>query len=140
VHLCHEPAFWSVMCQLGAVSHRQEIRPFDRRADGLLIGEGIGVLVLKDRAQAELDGDRIYAVIRGTGVSSDGRSASLMAPAVEGQLLALSRAWDESGLEPGTVGLIEAHGTATNAGDATELETIQRFFGGTRGSGSRSGL
>ncbi|MGE0134128.1 MAG: beta-ketoacyl synthase N-terminal-like domain-containing protein [Dehalococcoidia bacterium] len=137
VHVCQDPPFWSILCQLGAVSHNQQIRPFDRRADGLLIGEGVGLLVLKDRRAAERDGDRIYAVIRGTGVSSDGRSASLMSPAVEGQIRALSRAWEASGLDPSTVGLIEAHGTATSAGDAAELETLERFFGSRRTDGER---
>jgi acyl transferase domain-containing protein len=129
VHLCHDETFWSVFCQLGAISRSQQIRPFDRRADGLLIGEGIGVVVLKRRQDAERDGDRIYAVVRGTGVASDGREASLMAPRAEGQMLAIRRAWQEAQIEPGTVGLLEAHGTATPAGDATELDTLRRSFG-----------
>jgi acyl transferase domain-containing protein/phosphopantetheinyl transferase len=128
VHLCHEEGFWSVFCQLGALSRRGEIRPFDRRADGLVIGEGIGIFVLKRLADAERDGDRVYAVVRGCGTSSDGRGA-LLSPAVDGQLLALERAWGESGLEPESVGLVEAHGTATPAGDAAELATLARFFG-----------
>src|SRR5262249_10563312 len=71
VHFCHDEVFWTVFCRLGALSRRGEIRPFDRRADGLLIGEGAGIVALKRRADAERDGDRIYAVIRGTGVASD---------------------------------------------------------------------
>ncbi len=138
VHLCHEETFWSVFCQLGALSRRQQIRPFDRRADGILIGEGVGIVVVKRRADAERDGDRIYAVIRGTGVSSDGRDASLMKPRVEGQVLALERAWRSAGLDPATIGLVEAHGTGTPAGDTAELETLHRFFGPP--SGTRAGL
>ncbi|MEJ7735555.1 MAG: polyketide synthase, partial [Polyangiaceae bacterium] len=88
VHLCHDPTFWSVFCQLGALSRSERIRPFHRGADGLLIGEGVGMLVLKRLADAERDGDRIYAVVRGTGVSSDGRAASLMTPSVDGQVMA----------------------------------------------------
>ena len=129
VHLCHDETFWSVFCQLGAISPTQTIRPFDRRADGLLIGEGVGVVVLKRLADAERDGDRIYAVVRGTGVSSDGHDASLMAPRVEGQVLAIERAWRQAGLDPETLGLLEAHGTATPAGDAAELESARRVFG-----------
>ncbi|HKA91087.1 MAG TPA: polyketide synthase, partial [Haliangiales bacterium] len=129
VHLCHDEAFWSVFCQLGALSRSQQIRPFDRRADGLLIGEGIGVVVLKRRADAERDGDRIYAVVRGTGVASDGREQSLMNPRVEGQALALRRAWDAAGLDPASVGLVEAHGTGTPTGDVAELATLRRVFG-----------
>ncbi|MCC6869229.1 MAG: acyltransferase domain-containing protein [Burkholderiales bacterium] len=133
VHLCHDIAFWSVFSQLGALSRRQQIRPFDRAADGLLIGEGIGMFVLKRVADARRDDDRIYAVIRGTGTSSDGRDTGLMAPGVEGQVLALTRAWRDAALDPATVGLVEAHGTATAAGDAAELTTLARIFGEATG-------
>ncbi|MBK8726037.1 MAG: polyketide synthase [Holophagaceae bacterium] len=140
VHLCHDLVFWSVFCQLGALSRTQAIRPFDRRADGLLMGEGIGMTVLKRLADARRDGDRIYAVIRGTGVASDGRDLSLMLPRVDGQVLALTRAWQMAGLEPGTVGLVEAHGTATPAGDAAELETLRRVFGPSQPGAERAVL
>jgi acyl transferase domain-containing protein len=139
VHLCQDEAFWSVFCQLGALSRGGRIRPFDKSADGILIGEGIGLVVLKRRADAERDGDRIYAVLRGTGVASDGRDASLMSPRVEGQLLALERAWRDAGCDPASVGLVEAHGTGTPAGDAAELETLARFFG-PAGDEPRAGL
>ncbi|MFN2383641.1 MAG: beta-ketoacyl synthase N-terminal-like domain-containing protein [Gemmatimonadota bacterium] len=143
VHLTHDVAFWSVFTQLGALSRSDRIRPFHKDADGLLIGEGVGVVVLKRLAEAERDGDRIYAVIRGTGVSSDGRESSVMVPRVESQVLALHRAWEAAGLDPaapGAVGLIEAHGTATPAGDAAELETLQRVFGPARSGEPRAGL
>jgi acyl transferase domain-containing protein len=140
VHLCHDETFWSVFCQLGAISPTQAIRPFDRRADGLLIGEGVGVVVLKRLADAERDDDRVYAVVRGTGVSSDGHEASLMAPRVEGQVMAIARAWREAGLDPATVGLLEAHGTATPAGDAAELESARRVFGQAPSGGGTRGV
>ncbi len=139
IHLVHDVSFWSVFCQMGALSRLQRIRPFDRRADGILIGEGVGLVVLKRLADARADGDRIYAVIRGTGVSSDGRAASPLAPAVEGQRLALERAWRAAGLDPaaaGSVGLIEAHGTATPAGDLAELRTLRDFFGDRAAAGA----
>ena len=129
VHLCHDVTLWSIFCQLGALSRSQQMRPFDRRADGLLLGEGIGILVLKRGADAQRDGDRVYAVIRGTGVTSDGREASLMQPRADGQLMALSRAWKSAALEPSTIGLLEAHGTAMPVGDTTELTSLARFFG-----------
>ncbi len=129
VHLCHDPTFYSVFCQLGALSRTESIRPFDQRADGLLVGEGVGMVVLKRLAEAERDGDRIYAVIRGSAVSSDGRASSLMTPAIEGQVLALVRAWERAQIDPATVGLVEAHGTGTPAGDAAELSTLARVFG-----------
>ncbi|KDA43373.1 type I polyketide synthase [Frankia sp. B2] len=135
-HIVHEASFWSVFTLLRALSPSEIIRPFDRRADGILIGEGVGMVVLKRLADAERDGDRIYAVLRGSGTSSDGRSASLMAPAVEGQTLAVRRAWADAGLDPtapGAIGLVEAHGTATPTGDAVELATLSRIFGTASG-------
>jgi acyl transferase domain-containing protein/phosphopantetheinyl transferase (holo-ACP synthase) len=129
VHVCHDVTFWSVFSQLGALSHAQAIRPFDRRADGILIGEGAGVVVLKRLADAVRADDRIYAVIRGTGVSSDGREASAMRPRLEGQLAAFDGAWRMAGLDPASAELIEAHGTGTPTGDEVELQALGRFFG-----------
>ena len=137
VHHCHDLTLWSVFCQLRALSPTEVIRPFSRDADGILVGEGTGVFVLKRVADAERDGDRIYAVIRGTGVASDGAGASLMNPRPEGQVLAVEQAWAASGLDPATVGLIEAHGTATPVGDRTELETLRAVFGADDGSRPR---
>ncbi len=129
VHLCHDVTLWSVFTQLKALSPTCVMRPFDRRADGLLIGEGVGVVVLMGAKAAERAGLRPYATIRGVGVSSDGRGAGLMRPSVAGQLLALERAWAGSGSDPAALGMVEAHGTATPAGDAAEIETLDRFFG-----------
>lgn len=132
VHHCHDITLWSVFSQLRALSPSQRIRPFHRDADGILIGEGTGVVVLKRLADAERDGDRIYAVIRGTGVSSDGRAASLVNPDSTGQTHAVRQAWQAAGLDPalpGSIGLLEAHGTATPAGDAAELATLAEVFG-----------
>jgi acyl transferase domain-containing protein/phosphopantetheinyl transferase len=140
VHHCHDLTLWSVFCQLRALSPTEVIRPFSRDADGILVGEGTGLFVLKRAADAERDGDRIYAVIRGTGVASDGAGASLMNPRPEGQVLAVQQAWAASGLDPATVGLIEAHGTATPVGDRTELETLRTVFGADDGSRPRAGL
>lgn len=133
VHLAHDPVFWSTFCQLGAMSRAGAIRPFDAEADGLLIGEGAGVVLLKRLGDAVRDGDRVRAVILGVGSASDGQGGTLMAPSVRGQVLALERAWADSGCEPGDVGLIEAHGTATAAGDAAELSTLAAVFGASRG-------
>ncbi|MGW3284658.1 type I polyketide synthase [Streptomyces sp. NPDC001002] len=150
VHHCHDITLWSVFSQLRALSPSQRIRPFHRGADGILIGEGTGVVVLKRLADAERDGDRIYAVIRGTGVASDGRAASLFNPDSAGQTHAVRQAWRAAGLdpaEPGSIGLLEAHGTATPAGDGAELATLAEVFGrsekpgrdGTSGSGRSEG-
>ncbi|WP_344679167.1 beta-ketoacyl synthase N-terminal-like domain-containing protein [Saccharopolyspora taberi] len=132
VHHCHDDTLWSMFSQLGALSPSQAIRPLSRDADGLLLGEGTGVVVLKRLADARRAGDRVYAVIRGTGTSSDGRGSSLLNPDSGGQRLALRRAWEAAGLdpaEPGSVGLLEAHGTATKAGDEAEIGTLAEVFG-----------
>lgn len=132
VHHCHDVTMWSVFTQLRALSTSQRIRPFHKDADGILIGEGTGVVVLKRLADAQRDGDRIYAVIRGTGVASDGRTAALASPDPGGQARAVRAAWRAAGLDPaaaGSVGLLEAHGTATPAGDDAELTTLREVFG-----------
>ncbi|MGH9066364.1 MAG: beta-ketoacyl synthase N-terminal-like domain-containing protein, partial [Acidimicrobiales bacterium] len=129
VHHCHDLTLWSVFSQLGAISPQGRIRPFHREADGLLIGEGTGMVVLKRLEDAERDGDRVYAVVRGVGVASDGRGSTLMAPSPAGQVLSLRRAWDMAGLDPTTIGLLEAHGTATAAGDGAELASAAQVFG-----------
>jgi len=139
VHHCHDTTLWSVFTQLQAVSPSHQIRPLDRRADGLLIGEGTGIVALKRLEDAERDGDRIYAVVRGTGLASDGRHSALMNPSVSGQVAALERAWQAAELDPASLGLLEAHGTATPAGDEAELRTVRQFFGAYAG-GARAGI
>ncbi|MCU1692662.1 MAG: type polyketide synthase [Frankiales bacterium] len=139
VHHCHDVTLWSVFTQLRALSASQQIRPFSRDADGILIGEGTAVVVLKRLADAQRDGDRVYAVVRGTGVASDGRTAALASPDPGGQTRAVRAAWQAAGLDPttaGSVGLLEAHGTATPAGDEAELTTLRDVFGGPDGSGA----
>ena len=112
-----------------AFSRNDRPRPFDANSDGMMVGEGIGMVVLKRLEDAERDGDRIYAVIKGIGTSSDGRYKSIYAPRSEGQELALRRAYERAGFSPASVGLIEAHGTGTVAGDITEGQTLVRFVG-----------
>ena len=113
-----------------ALSPGGQCRTFDQSADGISIGEGVGVVVLKRLADAERDGDRIYAVIKGIAGSSDGRSLGLTAPRLEGQIRAVERAWDLAGVPRESVGLMEAHGTGTVVGDKTELQSMERVFGG----------
>ena len=112
-----------------ALSPRGRCRPFDAQADGIAISEGVGVIVLKRLADAERDGDRIYAVIRGVAAASDGRDRSLTAPRPEGQMRALRRAYAQARVSPATVGLVEAHGTGTVAGDGAEVEALTSVFG-----------
>jgi phosphopantetheine--protein transferase-like protein len=134
VHVVTPVPVLMVFCHLNALSRREQIRPFDKDADGTILGEGLGMVVLKRCEDAERDGHRIYATIKGTGIASDGRGMSVMAPRLEGELLALQRAYESSGLEPRSVGLIEAHGTGTPVGDMTEVEALSRVFGQRDGS------
>ncbi|RMF86545.1 MAG: polyketide synthase [Nitrospinota bacterium] len=123
------PPIFMVFCQLNALSRRGQIRPFDKEADGTLLGEGAGVVVLKRLEDAERDGDRIYAVIKSVGIASDGRAVGLLAPRVEGEVLALRRAYEAAAISPRTVGLIEAHGTGTPVGDVVEMQALSQVFG-----------
>ncbi|MFE9067285.1 SDR family NAD(P)-dependent oxidoreductase [Streptomyces violaceusniger] len=101
---------------------------FDASADGIALGEGVACVALKRLADAERDGDRIYAVIDGVGSASDGRGLGLTAPRPEGQRAALTRAYTNARISPAEVGLIEAHGTGTVVGDRTELATLTEVF------------
>ena len=112
----NSPFMYMSFSKTPAFSKSGNISPFSDQADGMLIGEGIGMLVLKRLEDAERDGDHIYAVIKGVGSSSDGRFKSVYAPRPSGQALAMNRAYEDAGYAPSTVGLIEAHGTGTGAG------------------------
>ena len=111
-----------------ALSPTGDCRPFSDKADGTLLGEGLGMVALKRLRDAEENNDRIYAVIRGVGSSSDGRAKSVYAPVSEGQSKALIRAYDQAGYGPESVELIEAHGTATKAGDVAEFKGLCLAF------------
>ncbi|WP_437486954.1 SDR family NAD(P)-dependent oxidoreductase [Sorangium sp. So ce1014] len=111
-----------------ALSKSGDCRPFSDKSDGTLLGEGIGMVALKRLDDAERDGDRVYAVIRGIGSSSDGRSKSVYAPVPEGQAKALRRTYAAAGYGAETVELVEAHGTGTKAGDAAEFEGLRAMF------------
>ncbi|GHF09087.1 type I polyketide synthase [Streptomyces morookaense] len=111
-----------------ALSPTGDCRPFSADADGTMLGEALALFALKRLADAERDGDRIYAVIRGLGTSSDGRGTAIYAPLAEGQARALRRAYADAGYAPGTVGLVEAHGTGTRAGDQAEFGALREVY------------
>ena len=118
--------------QLGALSARGRVRPFEKGSDGTLLGEGLGVVVLKRLDDAIADGDRVYAVLRGVGHSSDGKGAGLLAPSQDGETLAIRRAYELTGIDPATIGLVEAHGTGIPLGDQTEIASLKSVFGERR--------
>ena len=118
------------MCfsKTGVLSHSSDIKPFSKDADGTVLGEGIGMLVLKRLEDAKRDKNRIYALIKGMGTSSDGRTSAIYAPEAKGQILALKQAYDLADIHPSTVELIEAHGTGTRVGDKVEFTALKAFF------------
>jgi acyl transferase domain-containing protein/NAD(P)H-dependent flavin oxidoreductase YrpB (nitropropane dioxygenase family) len=128
VDTMQSPFLYLCFSKTHALSPRGRCRTFDETADGIAISEGIAILILKRLADAERDGDRIYAVIKGVGSSSDGRDKGLTAPRPEGQARALSRAYSKANVSPASVGLIEAHGTGTVAGDQAEVQSLTRVF------------
>ncbi|WP_261569496.1 type I polyketide synthase, partial [Frankia gtarii] len=111
-----------------ALSPTGRSRSFDMSADGISLGEGVAVVVLKRLADAERDGDRIHAVIKAVAGSSDGRAQGMTAPNVTGQTLALDRAYAHAGISPSEIGLVEAHATGTVVGDRTELAGLTKVF------------
>ncbi|MEV4502091.1 type I polyketide synthase [Streptomyces klenkii] len=115
------------------LSERGACHAFDARADGYVRGEGAGVLVLKRLADARRDGDRVLAVIRGSAVNNDGQASRLTAPSTEMQQELFRRAVDKAGIDPGEVGLVEAHGPGTAVGDPIEYTSINAVYGQGRG-------
>ncbi|MGH3824018.1 MAG: SDR family NAD(P)-dependent oxidoreductase [Pseudonocardiaceae bacterium] len=120
--------YYLMFASVQALSATGRCRTFDASADGIALGEAVACVVLKRLADAERDGDRIYAVIKGIGSASDGRSLGLTAPRPEGQRRALERAYAMAGISPADVGLVEAHGTGTVVGDRTELSVLTELF------------
>ena len=121
-----ENSIFIYMCfsKVGALSPSGQISPFSAAADGTLLGEGISMVALRRLSDAKRDGNRIYAVIKGLGSSSDGRSKSIYAPRAEGQRIALDRAYADAECSPASVELFEAHATGTAVGDRTEIEAL----------------
>ncbi|MBX3150056.1 polyketide synthase dehydratase domain-containing protein [Candidatus Obscuribacterales bacterium] len=137
LHVNASPVFFQMFCGLGALSRKDIIRPFDESADGTLLGEGIGILVLKRHEDAIADGDRIYATICGVASSSDGYGGSVLSPSLDGEALAMEKAYKMAGISPKSIGLLEAHGTGTPTGDVVELQAVEKVFG--QASESRDG-
>jgi acyl transferase domain-containing protein/phosphopantetheinyl transferase len=123
---------YMIFCMINALS-RSNIRPFDAEGSGTLLGEGLGILVLKRLESAERDGDRIYAVLKGVGSASDGKALGLLAPRLEGEILALQRAYESTNISPSSIGLLEAHGTGIPLGDRTEVQALSHVFGQRNG-------
>ena len=110
-------------CKIGALSGTGT-RPYAEGADGFVMGEGAAIFLLKRLADAESNGDKIYAVLRGMAGASDGKGKGITAPNPVGQKLAIERAWQNAGLSPATATYIEGHGTSTRVGDVVEVQSM----------------
>ncbi len=124
----NQPGDYLSFSKTFALSPTGKCKTFDASADGIVISEGLGVIILKRLSEAVKDGDRIYARIKGIGGSSDGRDLSLTAPRIEGQILALQRAYTDAHISPGDIRMVEAHGTGTVAGDKAEIESLSKVY------------
>ncbi|MDR3134585.1 MAG: phosphopantetheine-binding protein, partial [Deltaproteobacteria bacterium] len=124
----NDPFMFSCFSKTPALSPSGEVRSFDRQGDGTLLGEGVGIVVLKRLDEAIRDGDKIYASIASVGGSSDGKGTAVFAPSPSGQRRAIEAAYMEAGWHPSEVELVEAHGTGTAVGDEVELTALGYFF------------
>ena len=122
------PESYVKFSKIGALS-ADGSRPYADGANGFVMGEGTAIFMLKRLADAERDGDKIYAVIRGIGSSSDGKGKGITAPNPIGQQRAIERAWKNAGVTPASAGLVEGHGTSTRVGDVVEVNSLNEIFG-----------
>ena len=120
-----------------ALSPTGNSRPFDADGDGTILGEGLGMVVLKRLDDAVAAGDTVYAVIKSIGTSSDGKGNAIYAPSAAGQKRCLEDAYARAGFSPDTVELVEAHGTGTKVGDSVEASALADVFGAVETSRSR---
>ncbi|MBI4057310.1 MAG: polyketide synthase, partial [Elusimicrobia bacterium] len=133
------PTAFVKFCKIGALSPDGS-RPFDARANGFVMGEGVGIFILKRLSDALKDGDKIYALVRAIGTSSDGRGKGITAPNPKGQKFAVERTFKQLDYTPDKVGLVEAHGTSTRVGDVTEVGVLSEIFGPYVGQKQSLGL
>ncbi|KAG9250971.1 6-methylsalicylic acid synthase [Emericellopsis atlantica] len=129
VNVLLAPALTRMLDKAGALSQEGICRSFDDAANGYARGEGGAVLVLKNLRSAQRDGDRILAVLKGSAVAQDGKTNGIMAPNTDAQELVGRRALQRAGVDPLTIGYVEAHATATPLGDPTEISAIAKLYG-----------
>jgi acyl transferase domain-containing protein len=131
-NLTFSPVIASRYANAGLLSADDRCKTFDAKADGYVRSEGIGVVVLKFLSQAQADGDRIYAVIRGSGVNHNGSGNGLTAPNMQAQIDLLQKVYQQADIDPSSINYIEAHGTATAIGDALEMKALGAVVGKNR--------
>ncbi|UII30438.1 SDR family oxidoreductase [Fulvivirga ulvae] len=121
-----------LLSKFGGLSAKGKCSTFDEGADGFVRGEGGGIVLLKRLADAERDGDKIYAVIKGSAINNNGFNQNLPATSIKGQLDVLSEAYKDSGIKPDEIHYVETHGTGTQLGDPTETNALGQFFNQNR--------
>jgi acyl transferase domain-containing protein/acyl carrier protein/SAM-dependent methyltransferase len=122
------PEFWVMTSQTGMLSPQGQCKTFDNDADGIVVGEGVGAMVLKPLRAAIADHDHIYGLIKGSAVNQDGRTKGITAPSMLSQKRLICEAYQKAGINPETVGYIEAHGTGTKLGDPIEVKALTEAF------------
>jgi 3-oxoacyl-(acyl-carrier-protein) synthase/SAM-dependent methyltransferase len=130
VYVINHPGVFLTMQNLGTVSATRRCTPFDAEADGMLVGEGVGMLVLKRLSDAVRDNDRVHGVIRASGTNQDGRTSGITAPSVQAQSTLLRDVLRRSGVQADQLGYFEAHGTGTTLGDPIEIAGITSAYAG----------
>jgi acyl transferase domain-containing protein len=124
VYVQLDPIMMVCFSRIGALSRTNRCRPFSDQTDGVVMGGGVGVVILKRLTDAVRDEDQIAAVIAGTAVNNDGRGGGPFTPPLRGHLEVLEAAWRDAGKDPADVDYVEAHGTATPVGDRVELDAF----------------
>lgn len=128
VRLWLSPVTHVGMCKARMLSPTGQCRTFDDAADGIVMGEGVGAVVLKRLSDAERDGDHVHGVILASGINQDGKTNGITAPSVKSQIALESRIYLDHGIDPETISYIEAHGTGTKLGDPIELQALSTVF------------
>ncbi|AGC46603.1 3-oxoacyl-ACP reductase [Myxococcus stipitatus DSM 14675] len=126
LYLTPEPL--GVMRHVGMLSPSGRCKAFSEDADGIAIGEGVGVVLLKPLSRALADGDVIHGVIRGSGTNQDGRTNGITAPSLDAQKLLAVDVYERSGVDPATLSYVECHGTGTKLGDPIEIAALSEAF------------
>ncbi|KGJ03782.1 hypothetical protein IT41_12645 [Paracoccus halophilus] len=132
VNVIFRPETLIAMCKGGFLARDGRSKSFDARADGYGRGEGAGVVVIKRLSQAQADGDRIHAIIRGSGVNQDGRTDGITVPNGVSQAELVKAVCARNDIDPASVTYVEAHGTGTAIGDPIELSALGAVFGKAR--------
>ncbi len=131
VSAVEQPFLHIVFSALKALSPTGQSRPFCQHADGVLLTEGAAFVALKRLKDAIDDNDQIFGIIRGIGLSNSGRSGSFIAPSLEGEVDAISKAYSSSSIDPDDISYIECHATGTSSGDTVEVMSINKIFNPT---------